>query len=162
MCSLWQDLSICTKIFDHVTLTVTFDLYLKNFNIVHNYSTVGDWAFIFHMGKIYMYSSWQDLSVRTKMSYLGTLTFNLHFKNFNLSHWWLLFNFCCRLVIFVVFWQLFLWLWNAKLIETQIFRELSIEIEISLIELKSSLIELKSSLNQLEDSLIQLDSSLIQ
>ena len=50
--------------------------------------------------------------------------------------------------------------WNAKLTETRIFRELSIEIENSLIELKSSLIELKSSLIQLESSLIQLLSSL--
>ena len=32
-------------------------------------------------------------------------------------------------------------LWNAKLTETRIFRELSIEIESSLIELKSSLIQ---------------------
>ena len=50
--------------------------------------------------------------------------------------------------------------WNAKLTETRIFRELSIEIESSLIELKSSLIQLKSSLIQLESSLIQLLSSL--
>ena len=52
--------------------------------------------------------------------------------------------------------------WNAKLTETQIFSELSIEIESSLIELKSSLIQLQSSLIQLESSLIQLESSLIQ
>ena len=52
--------------FDHVTLTVTIGLYFKNFNIVHNFSTVGDGAFIFYMGQIYMYSSWEDLSVRTK------------------------------------------------------------------------------------------------
>ena len=45
--------------------------------------------------------------------------------------------------------------WNAKLTETRIFRELSIEIESSLIELKSSLIQLESSLIQLESSLIQ-------
>ena len=50
--------------------------------------------------------------------------------------------------------------WNAKLTETRIFRELSIEIQSSLIELKSSLIELESSLIQLESSLIQLLSSL--
>ena len=36
-------------------------------------------------------------------------------------------------------------LWNAKLTETRIFRELSIEIESSLIELKGSLIQLESS-----------------
>ena len=53
-------------------------------------------------------------------------------------------------------------LWNAKLTETRIFRELSIEIESSLIELKSSLIQLKSSLIQLESSLFQLESSLFQ
>ena len=54
------------------------------------------------------------------------------------------------------------YLWNAKLTETQIFSELSIEIESSLIELKSSLIQLESSLIQFESSLIQLESSLIQ
>ena len=53
-------------------------------------------------------------------------------------------------------------LWNAKLTETRIFRELSIKTESSLIELKSSLIQLKSSLIQLKSSLIQLESSLIQ
>ena len=53
-------------------------------------------------------------------------------------------------------------IWNAKLTKTRIFRELSIEIESSLIELKSSLIQLKSSLIQLESSLIQLESSLNQ
>ena len=55
-----------------------------------------------------------------------------------------------------------IYLWNAKLTETRIFRELSIVIESSLIELKSSLIQLKSSLIQLESSVIQLESSLIQ
>ena len=53
-------------------------------------------------------------------------------------------------------------IWNAKLTETRIFRELSIEIESSLIQLKSSLIQLKSSLIQLESSVIKLESSLIQ
>ena len=47
-------------------------------------------------------------------------------------------------------------IWNAKLTETRIFRELSIEKESSVIELKSSLIQLESSLIQLESSLIQL------
>ena len=55
-----------------------------------------------------------------------------------------------------MFWSV----WNAKLTETQIFSELSIEIESSLIELKSSLIQLKSSFIQLKSSLIQLESSL--
>ena len=44
-------------------------------------------------------------------------------------------------------------IWNAKLTETQIFSELSIEI---FIELKSSLIQLKRSLIQLGSPLIQL------
>ena len=52
--------------------------------------------------------------------------------------------------------------WNAKLTETQLFRELSFEIENSLIQLRSSLIQLKSSLIQLESSFIQLESSFIQ
>ena len=43
---------------------------------------------------------------------------------------------------------------------TRIFRELSIEIESSLIEVNSSLIQLESSLIQLKISLIQLLSSL--
>ena len=51
---------------------------------------------------------------------------------------------------------------NAKLTETQIFRDLSIEIESSLIKLKSSLIQLERYLIQLEISIIQLKSSLIQ
>ena len=46
--------------------------------------------------------------------------------------------------------------WNAKLTETRIFTELSIELKSSLIQLNSSLIELI----QLESSLIQLESSL--
>ena len=66
--------------------------------------------------------------------------------------------------------QQLLFLWNAKLKETQILRELSIEIASSLIELKRSLIQLKISLIQLESSfnsiidlfLIQLESSSIQ
>ena len=52
--------------------------------------------------------------------------------------------------------------WNAKLTETRIYSELSIEIESSLIEFKSYLIQLESSLIQLESSLIQQESYLIQ
>ena len=47
--SLWQDLSIDTKIFDFVTLTLTFDLLLKKLNLGHNFWTKQDRAFIFHM-----------------------------------------------------------------------------------------------------------------
>ena len=32
-----------------MTLIVTFDLHLKNFNVGHNYCTVKDWAFKFDM-----------------------------------------------------------------------------------------------------------------
>ena len=63
---------------------------------------------------------------------------------------------------FLLFINSVLYVWNAKLTETRILRELSIEIESSLIELKSSLIELKSSLIELKSSLVQLEGSLIQ
>ena len=49
MYSLWQDLSVDTKIFDFVTLTLTFDLLLKKLNLGHNFWTKRDRAFIFHM-----------------------------------------------------------------------------------------------------------------
>ena len=49
MYSLWQDLSLDTKIFDFVTLTLTFDLLLKKLNIGHNFWSKRDGAFIFHM-----------------------------------------------------------------------------------------------------------------
>ena len=38
-----------TKIFDLVTLTLTFDLLLKNFNLGHNFLTRSGRAFILHM-----------------------------------------------------------------------------------------------------------------
>ena len=38
-----------TKIFDLVTLTLEFDLLLKNFNLGHSFLTRRDRAFIFHM-----------------------------------------------------------------------------------------------------------------
>ena len=46
---LWQDLSVDTKIFDFVTLTLTFDLLLKKLNLGNNFWTRRDRAFIFHM-----------------------------------------------------------------------------------------------------------------
>ena len=49
MYSLWQDLSSSTNIFDLVTLTVNFDLYLENFNLGHNFWTITGRAFIFLM-----------------------------------------------------------------------------------------------------------------
>ena len=47
--SLWQELSNGTINFELVTLTVTFDLHLKKFNISHNFFILGDRAFIFDM-----------------------------------------------------------------------------------------------------------------
>ena len=47
--SLWQDLSYHTIISDLVTLTLKFDLLFKNFNLGHNFWTMRDKAFIFHM-----------------------------------------------------------------------------------------------------------------
>ena len=49
MYSLWQDLSVDTKIFDFVTLTLTFDLLLKKLNLGNNFWTKRDRTFIFHM-----------------------------------------------------------------------------------------------------------------
>ena len=46
---LWQDLSHGTIIFDLVTLTLKFDLLLKNFNLGYNFLIRSDWAFILHM-----------------------------------------------------------------------------------------------------------------
>ena len=63
---------------------------------------------------------------------------------------------------FLLFINSVLYVWNAKLTETRILRELSIEIESSLIELKSSLIELKSSLFELMSSIMKLESSVIK
>ena len=48
-CSLLQDLSDDTINLEYVTLTVTFDLLLKNFNIGHNFFILRDRSFIFGM-----------------------------------------------------------------------------------------------------------------
>jgi hypothetical protein len=49
VCSLWQDISIGTNNFDHVTLTLKFNPLFKNFNIGHIFWMASDRAFIFHM-----------------------------------------------------------------------------------------------------------------
>ena len=49
MYSLCQDLSFGTIIFDLVTLTLKFDLLLKNFNLGYNFLTRRDKAFILNM-----------------------------------------------------------------------------------------------------------------
>ena len=80
VCSLWQDLSVCTKSFNpvSVTLTLSFDLLLNKTNLGHNFWTKTDRAFILHV-----YSSWQDLSGSTKIVHIMTLTvtFNLILRN---------------------------------------------------------------------------------
>ena len=47
--SLWQEFSMSTKIFDLVTLTLKFDLLLKNFNLGHNFLARRGRDFILHM-----------------------------------------------------------------------------------------------------------------
>ena len=46
VCSWWQDLSDGNIYFEHVTLTVTSDLHLENFNSAHNFITIWRRAFI--------------------------------------------------------------------------------------------------------------------
>ena len=46
---LWQDLSVDTKIFDFVTLTLTFDLLLKKLNLDHNFWSKSYRALILHI-----------------------------------------------------------------------------------------------------------------
>ena len=46
---LCQDLSHGAIMFYLLTLTLKFDLLLKNFNLVYNFHTRKDGAFIFHM-----------------------------------------------------------------------------------------------------------------
>ena len=57
MCSLWRDLSDDTINFELETLTMTFDLHLKNFNSEHKFLTIRHSAFIRRV-----YSFHQDLS----------------------------------------------------------------------------------------------------
>ena len=58
MYSLWQDLSVGTKTFDPVTLTLTFDLLLKKLNLGIYFCTQRDRAFILlmdiHCGKTFL------------------------------------------------------------------------------------------------------------
>ena len=48
-CFLWQNLFMGTKISNHVTLTLEFDLFSENFNLANTFWTVGARALIFHM-----------------------------------------------------------------------------------------------------------------
>ena len=60
---------------------LTFDLHFTNFNLDHNFWTVRDRAFIFHMCTPYDKTFPSVPNVLTL-----TVTFDLHFKNFNLDH----------------------------------------------------------------------------
>ena len=83
MSSLWQNLSIDTKIIDLVTLTFEFDLLLKNFNIGNNFWMVSDRAFIFH---IYIYIPCDKtfpLIPKFLTLWLGPLRLTYFKKNFN-------------------------------------------------------------------------------
>ena len=79
-----QYLSTEAKILDHVTLTLTFDLLFKNFNLGHNFWTVRARPFILHM---YIHSG-KTFPFDTKFLTLWplTLTFALLLKNFNHCH----------------------------------------------------------------------------
>ena len=70
---LWQDRSHGTVIFDLVTLTLKFDLLLKNFNL--------DFYLV-------LSAAWRASLSSDKSYYLVTLTllFDLLLKNFNLDH----------------------------------------------------------------------------
>ena len=73
-----------TKIFDLVTLTLEFDLLLKNFNLGHSFLTRRGRAFIFHL---YIPCD-KTFPWVPKFFDLVTLTleFDLLLKNFNLGH----------------------------------------------------------------------------
>jgi hypothetical protein len=77
---LWRDLFIGTFIFALMTLTLEFDLLLKNFNIGHITWIVSDRAFIFSFEDFL----WQDLCIGTFIFDLMTLTleFDLLLKTF--------------------------------------------------------------------------------
>ena len=72
-----------TKIFDLVTLTLTFDLLLKNFNLGHSFLTRRGRAFILHM---YILVTRPFDGYQHFLPVTLTLTFDLLLKNFNLGH----------------------------------------------------------------------------
>ena len=84
MHSLWQDLSVCTKNFDLVTLTLTFDLLLKK-KLNLGYKLLNQKRSGFHI--THVGSLWQELSVCTKKFDIVTLTltFDLLLKNLTLA-----------------------------------------------------------------------------
>ena len=84
--SLWWGLPIHTKIFDLVTLTVTFDLHtcISKFNICHNFWTIRGRGFIFH---IYIPCD-EDFPLLPKLKTLWPSPWPLtHIsENFNICH----------------------------------------------------------------------------
>jgi hypothetical protein len=83
-----------TKLFDHMTLTLMFDLHIKNFNLGYNFQMVCTRMLIFHISvpcdKI--------LPWGTKIFDLVTLMFDLLVENFNLAYnFWMV---CTRALIF--------------------------------------------------------------
>ena len=85
--SFWQDLSVDTKIFDFVSLTLTFDLLLMKLNLGNNFWAKRDMAVILHI------------------SIPCDKTFLLETKFFTLWSWpWLLTFFWKKLNLDHIFW----------------------------------------------------------
>ena len=121
MYSLWQDLSLCTVIFDLVILTSKFDLLLKNFNFAHNVQTRTDRAFILHMCASCdkhtvpnFFTLWPDLEDRPiYCSYFcKTLTFAITFKPEEIG----LHNCTCIFLVTRLFTEYHnIWFWDLDL-----------------------------------------------
>ena len=67
-----------------MTLTVTFDLHLENFNFVHNFLTIRHRAFIF--GMCVPYDKTFPMVPLNFDHVTLTVTFDLHLKNINSAH----------------------------------------------------------------------------
>ena len=73
VCSLWQDLSVGTKLFDLLTFTVTFDQYLGNFNLAYNLC----WnTFDFHISHVCC-KFWGVLTIYISKNFLTMRLFKL-------------------------------------------------------------------------------------
>ena len=79
-----SNLSVSTKFFDLITLTVSFDLHFEKFNIDHNFWTITGRAFILLTWLLYIPCDETFLSVPN--CFTLTLIFDLHFENFNIDH----------------------------------------------------------------------------
>ena len=90
MCSLSQDLSNDTINFEHVTLTVTVDLNMKNINSAHNFLTIRHGAFILGVCIPYIvefFFVYQDLSGgNISFDHMNLIvTFDVLSKNLNMA-----------------------------------------------------------------------------